>query len=57
MSGTSLDKKGNNYICGQCEGKKLRPWMNYCPYCGKEIILYWDADNDCKLGSESDPKT
>lgn len=57
MSGTSLNRKGNRYTCGQCEGTKLRIWMDYCPHCGREIILYWDVDNDCEIEFEVVPKT
>lgn len=49
MSGTSLDKRGNTYSCGQCEKDGLTPEFNYCPFCGLEIILRFDLDSDCAL--------
>ncbi len=53
MSGTSLIKNGNRCICSACKGKKLRLWMCYCPHCGREILLYWDDDNDHEINVET----
>jgi predicted RNA-binding Zn-ribbon protein involved in translation (DUF1610 family) len=55
MSGTCLSKKGNRYSCDQCERKGLKPDFDFCPYCGEEIIMRWDGDNDCKLGDAPQP--
>ena len=46
MSGTCLSKHGRKYVCDQCEESGLRPEFSYCPFCGEEIIMRWDADKD-----------
>lgn len=54
MSGTCLLKKGRVYSCGQCEEKGLKESFDYCPFCGEEIVMRWDVDNDCRLGDEQE---
>lgn len=49
MSGTCLTKRGLVYTCDQCENSGLEPEFDYCPYCGEEIIMQWDADKDEKM--------
>jgi len=53
MSGTCLKKKGKRYYCGQCEAKGLKADFDFCPYCGDEIVMRWDEDNDCLLSTQS----
>lgn len=52
MSGTCMEKRGKKYRCRSCESFGLKPNFDYCPFCGDQIVMRWDMDNDVEIGDE-----
>lgn len=50
MSGVYLTiEKNGKYSCGGCGNKKLKLDFSYCPYCGEEIVMVFDDnENECE---------
>lgn len=53
MSGTCLMKRGKQCSCSECGRKGLKVDMDSCPYCGEQIVMRWDVDNDRKLQEDT----